>query len=570
VKYEKRPTVPVDGSATRGWPDVMKVIAEGRSRLVVECYPGVDLAELCRWLGACGEPADLVIETTGLMLKRAALDALLQPYLTDDRVFGRLAPFDIRELFDPEALVRAQTEVEAAAARGRRALVLGPGASLVTNGTLVYADMPRWEIQQRMRRGMSNWTADTAQEDMLRKYKRGYFVDWRVADRHKISVFDSVDYFLDTTLPDDPRLVDGATMRDALAHIARRPFRVVPYFDPGVWGGQWMRDRFSLPPASSNYAWGFDCVPEENSLLLEFGAVTLEIPSINLVLRHPTSVLGGRVFERFGAEFPIRFDFLDTVKGGNLSLQVHPTAEYAREQFGIRYTQDESYYILDATPDANVYLGLKKGISSEMLFEDLESAHSGERVPDIDRLVNQWPAKKHDHFSIPAGTIHCAGQGCVVLEISATPYIFTFKLWDWGRLGLDGRPRPVHLSHGRKVLDGTRDTNWVESEILDVTTSVPTTDGSIAEKTGLHPLEFIETIRHWFTQTVAHDSDDSVHVLNLVEGDRVVVTSPNGQFDDFEVGYAETFIIPAAVGEYSITPVGNAHIYATVRASIRR
>jgi hypothetical protein len=56
----------------------------------------------------------------------------------------------------------------------------------------------------------------------------------------------------------------------------------------------------------------------------------------------------------------------------------------------------------------------------------------------VERYVNKWPAKKHEHFLIPAGTIHCSGRDCMVLEISATPYIFTFKMWDWARLGLDG------------------------------------------------------------------------------------------------------------------------------------
>ena len=78
------------------------------------------------------------------------------------------------------------------------------------------------------------------------------------------------------------------------------------------------------------------------------------------------------MYEAFGAEFPIRFDFLDTMDGGNLSLQVHPLKEYIREKFGMAYTQDESYYILDAKDDAFVYLGLKEKIVPEKMVHELE------------------------------------------------------------------------------------------------------------------------------------------------------------------------------------------------------
>ena len=94
-------------------------------------------------------------------------------------------------------------------------------------------------------------------------------------------------------------------------------------------------------------------MPEENSLLLGFGAERVEIPSIDLVFSHPRELLGDAVHGRFGAEFPIRFDFLDTMGGGNLSLQVHPLTEYIQSAFGMNYTQDESYYMLDAGADAH-------------------------------------------------------------------------------------------------------------------------------------------------------------------------------------------------------------------------
>ena len=81
---------------------------------------------------------------------------------------------------------------------------------------------------------------------------------------------------------------------------------MVPYFDPGVWGGDWMKTHFDLPENGSNYAWSFDGVPEENSLLLDFGSCVVETPALNLVYMHPRELLGDRVHARFGKEFAYR------------------------------------------------------------------------------------------------------------------------------------------------------------------------------------------------------------------------------------------------------------------------
>src|SRR5256884_8430751 len=247
-----------------------------------------------------------------------------------------------------------------------------------------------------------------------------------------------MDFLLDTTDPHTPKMVTGDALRAALNLATTRPFRVVPFFDPGPWGGQWMREVCGLDSESPNYAWCFDCVPEENSLRFEFGNVVIEVPAVDLVFQHPRELLGDAVYQRFGTEFPIRFDFLDTMDGGNLSLQVHPRTEYIRQQFRMDYTQDESYYLLDAAADGCVYLGLKTGIDRQAVMRQLRAAQEGGPPFRAEDYINRFPARKHDHFLIPAGTVHCSGQNSMVLEISATPYIFTFKLWDWGRLGLNG------------------------------------------------------------------------------------------------------------------------------------
>ncbi|MGI4883916.1 MAG: class I mannose-6-phosphate isomerase [Janthinobacterium lividum] len=586
VNYDKFPFVPVAAAADAcqtGWAAITGALraallaapaaAPGQPVvLAVECYPGTDLGQLQRELAQALQPAQCLV-ADHLYYPAADIDALVAGPLTDDPVFGQLNGLAINDFIDPRRLRAAQATLAAAA--GELVLVVGTGATLVcpAPAVLVYADLARWEIQQRQRRGeIANLGSANFAEQSSLKYKRAFFVDWRAADRLKKQALPRADFLLDTNDPAAPKLVRGADLRAGLAATARRPFRVVPFFDPGPWGGQWLRKVVDLPDGPANYAWGFDCVPEENSLLLGFGAVRVEIPSIDLVFAHARELLGEAVHARFGTEFPIRFDFLDTMGGGNLSLQVHPLTEYAQDQFGLAYTQDESYYMLAAEPDAKVYLGLKENANFPAMLADLRRAQDDPAAPfPAARYINEFPARAHDHFLIPAGTVHCSGANGVVLEISATPFIFTFKLWDWARLGLDGRPRPIHLAHGAANIQPDRTTAWVTQNLVNQIEPVASGPGWREERTGLHEREFIETRRHWFTGLVPHHTRGGVQVLNLVQGAEAVVESPGGAFAPFVVHYAETFIVPAAVGPYSIRPHGPAigAECATMKAYVR-
>lgn len=578
--YDKYPSVKITGyehACWAGWSAISdkirsEIISKGKQSVVVvvETYPGVDDAEIMDAIENGLRPSAF-FRAQDAFLSETKIDRLTYPDVTDDRIFGFMTRLTIDQFFDPQKLVALQQRVRAAEGL---VVVYGTGASVVAESwdLLVYADMARWEIQLRMRRQpVSNLGVSNHALEFSRLYKRAYFVDWRVADRLKRKLFERWDFVLDTNAKGNPKMAIGEAVRAALRQTVQQPFRVVPFFDPGPWGGQWMKEVCDLDRSAVNYAWCFDCVPEENSLLLRFGAVTMEIPSINLVFCQPRALLGEKVYARFGAEFPIRFDFLDTMDGGNLSLQVHPLTEYIREHFGMFYTQDESYYMLDVKDDACVYLGLKENIQPDAMIAELETAQDGGAPFDAEKHVERWPVQKHDHVLIPAGTVHCSGKNSMVLEISATPYIFTFKLWDWGRLGLDGLPRPINIGHGKENITWDRTTDWVRQNLLNRVEKIAEGEGWREERTGLHETEFIETRRHWFTQKVHHDTAGNLNVLNLVDGREAIVESPAGVFEPFVVHYAETFIVPASVGEYTIRPFGESEgkECGTIKAFVR-
>lgn len=564
--FDKCPFISVSTSSEDcfvGWDSICKKINQiiatsNRERVVVaiDCYQGVLNDELIRVIRTSIEH-DVFLRSTDAFKSEKEISNLVYPDVTDDQVFGYMTNLTIDKFYDSNKVQSLRRKIEETT-KGV-VIVYGEAAAhaCLDFDFLFFLDMARWEIQLRMRKSeVSNLGVNNNNAEFPHQYKQAYFVDWRVLDKHKMSVFDRIDYFIDTNKPDHPKMVSGKMIQRGLEVAAHRPFRVVPFFDPGPWGGQWLKEVADLDRSAVNYAWGFDCVPEENSLLLGFGDVIVEIPSINLVLRKPVDLLGKKVLGHFGAEFPIRFDFLDTMDGGNLSLQVHPTTQYIKEKFGMSYTQDESYYMLDAKENAHVYLGLKEDVVPEKMIEELKRSQSDGDPFDAEKHVQKWQVKKHDHVLIPAGTVHCSGKDSVVLEISATPYIFTFKLWDWGRLGLDGKPRAINIFHGENVIQWNRRKSWTEKNLLNRVEKVSEGDGWIEERTGLHELQFIETRRHWFTKTVPHDTDDGVNVINLIEGKEAIVESPDNLFEPLVIHYAETFIVPASVGKYTIRPHG--------------
>lgn len=508
-------------------------------KLIVECYHGVDYVALEEKI-LSKFPAHKLIKMDDYFIETTEYMERVRDVVTDDRVFGKMNDFEIKAFYKEGTI----SEVQAAFDRAEKVIVYGVGASYIQNADkVIYLDLARWEIQLRYRKGLCNFNMDNVDMEIITKFKIGYFLDWRMCDKIKRGI--KFDYLLDTN--NGFKLIHYTDYKEGLDKAVKTPFRLVPYFDPGVWGGNWMKQEFNLPENGSNYAWSFDGVVEENSVLLNYGEDFIEIPAINVLFNNPKGLLGDYVYGIYGAEWPIRFDYLDTMNGQNLSLQVHPKKEYIKEKFNMAYTQDESYYFMDCKDEAFVYLGTQTGIDVEDFKEDLLRAERGEISFPAEKYVNKIPVKKHDHVSIPAGTIHCSGADTVVLEISATPYIFTFKLWDWDRVGFNGLPRPIHLTHGFENIDFYKNTEWVTENL------VSRFDGSLdVQKTGLHPDEPIDTFRYRTSTSNVHNFEERCVMGNLVSGEKMMISSPTGEFEDYSVNYAETFIIPGDVTEFEI------------------
>ena len=244
--------------------------------LTVDCYPGVD-DEIFDLIKEIYKP-DFVIKSEDVFYEKDELNKMMNPFLTENRVRGVMYYGKMDDFIDDIKLAQYQS----LASHKGRVLVYGVGASYIHKGdTLIYCDLARWKIQLRYRKGMPNFKQDNDDEDVLKKIKRNFFIEWRIADKHKMDIFENIDYFLDSNQEGNPKIVTGNALRSALKKTTQRPFRLVPYFDPGVWGGQWMKKNCDLDEKQNNYAWSFDGVPEENSLYFRFGDTRIEIPAMD-------------------------------------------------------------------------------------------------------------------------------------------------------------------------------------------------------------------------------------------------------------------------------------------------
>lgn len=469
--------------------------------------------------------------------------------LPDDPDFAPLSEASLADFFGAVPSVGAVP--------GAVTVVFGPGAALVTHDVLWYADQPKRYAESDIAAGTGRNLGQPAVGAGPGTTRRLFYIDWPVQDRHRDALVADVDLWLDTQDPQEPAWLEGKTLRETLADLAVRPFRTRPTFNTTSWGGHWAQRRLGHNPEAANTALGYELIAPESGILVGGpDGARVEVPLQALVAVHAADVLGASVHATFGTSFPIRFDYLDTVGGGNLSVHCHPRQDYMRRVFGWPYTQHETYYMMVGGPDRRVFLGLREDVDLDTFRGEAERAVR-EGVPfDVERHVQTFPADQHQLFLIPAGTPHGSGEGNVVLEISATPYLYSLRFYDWLRTDGEGRQRPVHVGHAFENVDTARAGHAVARDLVQRPRTVRSGDGWREDLIGRLPEMFFEVRRVELAAcgTADDTTDGRFHVLNVVEGDGVVLETENGH--RYALAYAETLTVPAAVGAYRVRAVG--------------
>jgi mannose-6-phosphate isomerase class I len=553
--YELFPSFPLRrGRIETGFQAIAEFCGP-HAKVRVDGYVGIDWGhfsdQLHRALQELGVPHQLRWVGSAWRSHQEIKD-LVEPFLGgDDPLFGTRCNIPLRDFFVPDSLEQLENSPG-----DELTIYFGCGAGLLRlNGPLIYVDLPKDALQERSRKGLVLNLGAAVSEPPKTQYKRFYFVDWPVLNAQKVDIHAEVDLFVDGQCENCPNSLDGESFRAALDDLSCHAFRVRPWLAPGPWGGTWLKSHIPQAPQDvPNYAWSFELISPENGIVLSDGKNTVEASFDWLMYRRHRELLG-HCAERFGHEFPIRFDYLDTFDGGNLSVQCHPRPDYIRREFGESFTQDETYYILDAQPEAAVYLGFQEGVDPAAFRDSLEhSAASGAAV-DVDRFIMRLPADKHGLYLIPNGTVHCSGVGNLVLEISATPYIFTFKMYDWLRTDLDGAPRTLNIARAFENLDFSRQGERVTRELVSVPRVISQGDGWRVVHLPTHQDHFYDVHRLEFERYVDVKTEGSPHVMMLVEGQRVMLEDALGFRQQFS--FAETFVVPANTRSYRLMNLGS-------------
>ena len=214
--------------------------------------------------------------------------------------------------------------------------------------------------------------------------------------------------------------------------------RLKPACKDYLWGGERLREEYHMESDCHPLAeaWVLSCHPDGPSVVDGGAAAGQTLPEY---LAGAGENALGRSCRAF-PEFPILIKLINSQRA--LSIQVHPSNEFARREEG-QFGKTEAWYVLEAEPDAYLYCGFE-GTPSQ---EEVRAAIQRETLPE---MLHRFPAKKGDLFFIPPGTVHALGPGLVIAEIQQNSNV-TYRLYDYGRLGADGKPRPLHIEKALAV-----------------------------------------------------------------------------------------------------------------------
>lgn len=307
------------------------------------------------------------------------------------------------------------------------------------------------------------------------------------------------------------------------------------------WGGRRLGTVLGKPIGDeSDYAesWEVSCHPNGPSIVSRGPHAGTPLPE--LVSEFPNELLGenrhatASVGRRTGETFPLLIKFLDAAD--RLSVQVHPDDEQAQQFEPGANGKTESWVILDAKPGSRLFVGLKPDVNAARLRAALDAGA-------VEDCLHSYEVNAGDCVFIPARTVHAIGEGILLAEIQQSSDI-TFRLYDWGRVGADGRPRELHIEEALACIDFDR------GPVNPVSPRVISDNDPRSEL--LVESEYFTTRRHTSDTPFTLEAARSFRVLMMLDGTATVSTND----DKCELEKGASALVPACCGAVEVRPQG--------------
>ncbi|RLF05338.1 MAG: hypothetical protein DRK00_04700 [Thermoprotei archaeon] len=561
------------------YSQIARLIADmiGRRGKCLAAFDGMVGVEFSELLSKVGNELEEMGVSTSLVnfsycfKEPEEIKEILRPYLEVDPEWGRVyrrPPKSLLNLEEVDRLAKSYAEFKREASN-EALICYGPLSTIPPlrrmYDLIFYVDMTVEELYNRMRSGKVHALGSRPESPMYLDIKRFFYVDYVIVKKHRRYILRYIDWYLLEEGRGSYKMVSAPLFERICNELIKGPFRAKPFYIPGVWGGEWLKElkpalKKLLPSPDVPLSWEIDVVDNVQSVRVKVGGVLLEIPLITILWKKGREILGDYVYKRYHGRLPLTMNYDDTynagplAKGEGLAIQVHPHRSYLKKVFNENFSHHESYYILDVGPGAKTYQGLKEDADIEQFYKDVIRALKQGIPFDHNKYVNSFPSRRGQLFLNPAGTIHASGYNQVVLEPDLIPLEFPgyiFHFYDYLRKDLDGKPRSIHPKHAFSVLKRHYRTSYVTKYLQPKPKLVRAGEGWREYVIGeCREAEYVMCILE-FEKRIEDSTHGTVQLLTLVDGWKALI-KPKGGGREFKIGFGETVIMPACVGSYEI------------------
>lgn len=491
---------------------------------------------------------------------------ILKPYLPMDRemdpelIFGKLFDGEFLQFFD---LIKISSFLESLD-QSKTTILHGFGSASVpfwaSAKAIIYMDVTPKDAALRVYDGLYKCIGHSNEIDQDALVRQTYFVDNELAVGLRKDLIRNklIDYYLlDSELSFS--MMNNEALNGIFEALKGRPLRAKPVYVEGVWGGQFLKRLRRIPDGLvDKVAWSFELIHTEASILVETDGHLLDMPFLTMMEGIAESILGERLFKQFGGCLPIRFNYDDTWhSSGNMSIQCHPNDEMAQQMYGDFAAQNEAYYVVQTGHGARTYCGFK-GSPQEFLDLCKRSEKDASLVPYED-YIYAIPSEVGRQIFLPAGTVHGSGRNQVVLELGTlTMGAYTYKMYDYTRMDITGRPRPLHTRLAEQALRFERTAEWVMEHIAFPPQLIETGQGWQEFLVGRYDSMYMETHRIDVETGGRYTGDNrgGFCVLTVVDGEAARIQSVDDPDAAYEAKYLDVILVPASMPRYEVIAKG--------------